>query len=238
MKMLQEHEDAFGQAMMDYVEGINMQEAARTGCAVWFSPFESWALRERKAIQFAKGKVLDIGCAAGRHSLYLQDKRLDVLAVDNSPIGLRVCRRRGVKNTRLVSFHDITPQLGLFDTIILFGNNFGLMGSAEKAREMLTRFFHMTTETALILAGAGSFEMGAIDEALLEKTKNTAHDQEMCGEFLLQMTYREFKTPPIEWLFCTQDEMKQIVSKTGWKISTIITDRSEAYIAILEKDHS
>ena len=37
---------------------------------------QNWHLTEKKAIKYARGRVLDIGCGAGRHALYLQDKGL------------------------------------------------------------------------------------------------------------------------------------------------------------------
>jgi 2-polyprenyl-3-methyl-5-hydroxy-6-metoxy-1,4-benzoquinol methylase len=37
-------------------------------------------------MQFVKGRVLDVGCGAGRHSLYLQEKGFDVLGTDISPL--------------------------------------------------------------------------------------------------------------------------------------------------------
>ena len=40
---------------------------------------------EQKALELAKGKVLDVGCGSGSHSLYLQNtKQLEVLGVDIS----------------------------------------------------------------------------------------------------------------------------------------------------------
>jgi 2-polyprenyl-3-methyl-5-hydroxy-6-metoxy-1,4-benzoquinol methylase len=52
---------------------------------------------EKKAIDYAKGRVLDVGCGAGRHILYLQKKGLKVLGIDQSPLAVNMCKLRGAK---------------------------------------------------------------------------------------------------------------------------------------------
>jgi len=72
---------------------------------MYFSTFEEWWLIEKKAMEFVKGKVLDIGCGAGRHSIYLQEKGFDVTGIDISPLAVKVCRLRGLKKTEVYSCH-------------------------------------------------------------------------------------------------------------------------------------
>jgi len=83
---LKNKNDAFGVAIYDWYLGDNSEELASKGCRTWFSEYDNWFEREKKAIKLVKGEVLDIGCAAGRHSLYLQNKGHKVMAVDNSPL--------------------------------------------------------------------------------------------------------------------------------------------------------
>ncbi|NQT82293.1 class I SAM-dependent methyltransferase, partial [bacterium] len=79
-------------------------------------------------MRLARGKVLDIGCGAGRNSLYLQQKGLDVLGIDLSPLAIMVCQLRGFKKARVMSITEVDSRLGTFDTIVMYGNNFGLFG--------------------------------------------------------------------------------------------------------------
>jgi 2-polyprenyl-3-methyl-5-hydroxy-6-metoxy-1,4-benzoquinol methylase len=53
-----------------------------------------------------KGRVLDIGVGAGRHSLYLQEKGFNVLGIDVSPLILEVCRKRGLKKSKLMQIES------------------------------------------------------------------------------------------------------------------------------------
>ena len=66
--------------------------------AMYFSSYEDWSPLDKKAIEFVKGRVLDIGCGAGSHSLYLQEKGFDFLGTDISPLAIKVCKLRGLKN--------------------------------------------------------------------------------------------------------------------------------------------
>jgi len=83
-------------------------------------------------MEFVKGRVLDIGCGAGRHSLYLQKKGFDVLGIDSSPLAIKVCKLRGLEKAKVMAIEDINFKPDSFDRIIMMGNNFGLFGSFNR----------------------------------------------------------------------------------------------------------
>lgn len=103
-------------------------------------------------MDFVKGKVLDVGCGAGRHSLYLQRKGFDVLGIDASPLATKICRLRGVKKAEVISIEDVNFKIGFFDSVLMMGNNFNLFGGFKKAQRLLNRFHRITTEDARIIA--------------------------------------------------------------------------------------
>lgn len=151
--------DAYGQEIWAYFKGnggfeiVEMDDGyfdVSSGPKLYFSEFEDWSDYEKKAMGFIKGRVLDIGCGAGRHSLYLQRKGFDVLGIDNSPLAIKVCKLRGLKKTRVISIDEIdrfAPDS--FDTILMLGNNFDLFGSLQKAKELLKKLYEITSPEGL-----------------------------------------------------------------------------------------
>ena len=97
--------DAYGQEIWSCYKGISPFEIIERddgfvdiGSAFpYFQAFENWPQHEQEAIHLARGPVLDIGCGAGRVALYLQGKGHRVVAIDNSPMAVKVTRLRGVK---------------------------------------------------------------------------------------------------------------------------------------------
>lgn len=70
----------------------------------------------------ASGRALDIGAGEGRNALFLASRGLDVLAVDQSEVGMkkaqRLAQERGLKlRTRAVDLRDFDAERGEFDVI-------------------------------------------------------------------------------------------------------------------------
>lgn len=61
---------------------------------------------EQKALQLAKGRVLDIGAGSGCHTLTLQEKGLEVKAIDISPLSCEAMKLRGVKDAECINLFD------------------------------------------------------------------------------------------------------------------------------------
>src|SRR5512143_2239846 len=85
----------------------------------YFAPYSQWSAQERRAIRFARGRVLDIGCGAGRHALYLQEKGLDVTGMDSSPGAVRVCKLRGLRRALVRPIAQVGRfRPASFDTVL------------------------------------------------------------------------------------------------------------------------
>ncbi len=236
-------EDAYGQEIWAHYNGEGSFELVErddsyidTGpeTRVYFSSYEEWAPQEKKAMEFVNGRILDIGCGAGRHSLYLQEKGFDVLGIDVSPLAIKVCMLRGLKKTENISIDEVSFKSNSFDTIIMMGNNFGLFGSSIKAKRLLKRFHKMTSKSALIIADT-------IDPY---KTKNPFHLEyqefnrkrgRMSGQLRIRVRYKKYATKWFDYLIVSKDEMKEILRGTGWKTKEFIDSENSQYIAIIEK---
>jgi len=153
--VLKDNQDAYGHQLYDFYKGRQVVEIVERDDGLidpneslpkyYLSEYKDWSLRERQAARYVKGKVLDIGCGGGRWSLYLQKKGHDVLGIDISPLAVKVCKLRGLRDVRVKSITEVDSRLGRFDTILMIGNNFGLFGWPKRAQQLLKRFHKMTS---------------------------------------------------------------------------------------------
>src|SRR5262245_5866208 len=238
MKHLQ---DAYGQAIYDFHSGEDCNVVIEQDDGYidldaplkrYFSEYRNWAPYERLAIKCAKGRVLDVGCGAGRHSLHLQKLGLNVLAIDISPLAIKTCRLRGLRNTKVLSIDDVDHGLGTFDTIVMLGNNFGLVGSWNKARSLLKRFQSITSDRGCIIAGSAD-PYDTKNAKHLEYHRRNKQRRRTPGQLRIRVRYQNYMTPWFDYLLVSKEEMKRVVDGTGWKIQKIFSNSGPRYIALL-----
>ncbi|HDQ06169.1 MAG TPA: class I SAM-dependent methyltransferase [Candidatus Bathyarchaeota archaeon] len=239
---LEPEEDAFGQMLMAYYEGRDVSEIVERDDGLtniifakgYFSGYEDWHPIEQKAMQFVKGRVLDIGCGAGRHSLYLQEKGFDVFGIDASPLAIKVCKLRGLKQAKVMSIEDLDFKQNSFDTIIMMGNNFGLFGSFSKARELLKKFYGMTSENALVIAETR-------DPYKTDDPNHSAYHRlnkrkgRMGGQLRIRIRFQNYVSGWFDYLMVSKQEITEMLEGTGWTIREFIDSEVSKYVTIIEK---
>ena len=140
--------DLFGKAILDYQTNNNpediitetsISEADDMSVSYLFRSYKEMPKLEQKALQLAKGKVLDVGCGAGSHALYLQNERkLEVTAIDISENAIEACKLRGLKNAEIVNVLDLDAS-EKFDTILLLMNGTGIFGKLNQISTYLQK---------------------------------------------------------------------------------------------------
>jgi len=240
---MEKNHDAFGQEIWahfkskDSFEIIERDDGyfdASSGTKVYFSDFRDWPSIERKVIRFVKGRVLDVGCGAGRHSLYLQGRGFDVTGIDNSPLAIKVCKLRGLKKAKLSSITQIDFKLNSFDTIIMLGNNFGLFGSPKRARWLLRMFHRITSGDAIIIAESNDPYRTDNPDHLMYHRFNRRRGR-MAGQLRIRVRFGKYVGNWFDYLIVSKKEMKGILNRTGWKVKKFISSKGSMYIAIIEK---
>jgi len=244
--MLTNRQDAYGHQLYDFYKGQPVIECVErddgyidpspTLPEYYLSEYKDWTHREKKAVPYAKGRVLDIGCGGGRWSLYLQKKGHDVLGVDISPLAVKVCKLRGLNNVMVRPISEIDSRLGKFDTILMIGNNFGLFGSFKRARQSLKRFYEMTNPGVRIIAESLDIYKPPVDPLHRRYHLRNRKLGRMPGQVRMRLRYRTFATPWFDYLLVSKNQMKRILQGTGWKINRFIDGPGPAYVAIIEKE--
>ena len=241
--MLTDKQDAFGHGMLDFLNGAASSEIverddglirANGGPGVYFEPFKKWHLLERQAIRYVRGRVQDIGCGAGRHSLYLQEKGLEVVSTDNSPLAIEVCKRRGLKDARVLSITEARSVPGVFDTILLLGGNFGLLGNPARGKRIFKQLHKVTSDRGRIVTTSSDPTVGNDPDHLAYHAANRAKGK-LPGELRIRVRYKRYSTPWIQFLWASKLDMERILEGTGWGVKKYIDAGPVHFAAIIEK---
>ena len=236
--------DGYGELLLAHLEGEGRTREiverddgyieATAGPQLYFEPFRRWPAHQRRAVRFMRGRVLDVGAGAGRVALELQDRGHEVVAVDVSPGAVEVCRRRGVRDARVVAFEDVDASIGPIDTVVMFGNNFGLFGGAAKARRMLRRLHRLTTPQGRIVAETRhTFSTDNPDH--VDYHERNRKRGRMPGQLRLRVRFRLAATPWFDYLIVSPDELRELVAGSGWEVSRLIEGEAGIYVAVLDK---
>jgi len=240
--MLREEQDAQGRIFYDYLKEGGAYEIVERddgyfdygNPAVYFAQYSDWPEAEKRAMKHVRGRVLDIGCGAGRHSLYLQEQGFDVVGIDSSPLAVETCKLRGLRDVRLLSVDNISPELGMFETVLMLGNNFGLFGGLRAGRRLLRRLEKVTSAGATIIGETIDPHNTVIPEHLWYHKLNERRGR-LHGQVRIRVRYKKYATPWFDYLFVSKDEMVRFLKSTGWSAEEFIDGEGPVYIALIAK---
>jgi SAM-dependent methyltransferase len=244
---LNPEEDAYGQEVWARFQGREVIEIVERDDGyidpslynpkTYFASYEDWMPYHRLAMDYVCGRVLDIGCGAGRHTLYLQKQGFEVLGIDNSPLAIKVAKLRGVEKAQVTSIEEVNFQPGSFDTILLMGNNFGLLGSFIKAQTLLRQFHQITSKKGRIIAD--TLDPYETENPIhLEYHKHNRRRGRMGGQVRIRIRFSKFIGQWFDYLMVSKEEMRAILKGTGWDVKKFLDSEGSQYIAIIEKTDS
>lgn len=236
-------EDALGRVVYDLLQGLGAFEiverddgfiAPSPRPSLYLASYRKWPKHERAAMRYVHGRVLDVGCGAGRACLYLQDRGHGVVGIDISPLAIKTARLRGVRDARRMAVTGVSARLGEFDTVLMLGNNFGLMANPRRARWMLGRFASMTSATARIVAG--SVDPYDTTDTLHRRYHRTNKSRSRAGgQIRVRVRYGSYCTPWFDWLLVSRREMEAIVAGTPWCIERFVDSEGPEHVAVLTR---
>lgn len=241
--MLALENDAFGHMLVANQNGAQETEIIERddgyvntggGFALYFSTYEQWSPVEQQALTYVRGRVLDIGSGAGRHALYLQTQGHAVTATDVSPLAVQVCRERGVRDARLLPITRLSRSTGIYDTLTLLGGNLGLVGNTGRAHWLLRRFYHMTSAQGRIIASTQN-PYGTTEAAHLHYHERNRQRGHAAGQVCIRFRFRQYIGTWHDLLLMSPDELRTLVSGTGWQVTQVLGNPDGGYIAILDK---
>lgn len=231
--------DLFGKAILDYQTNNNpediitetsISEADDMSVSYLFRSYKEMPKLEQKALQLAKGKVLDVGCGAGSHALYLQNERkLEVTAIDISENAIEACKLRGLKNAEIVNVLDLDAS-EKFDTILLLMNGTGIFGKLNQISTYLQKLKNLLNEGGQILIDSSDIiYMFDQDEDGAYEIPATGY----YGELTFTIQYKDETEDTFDWLYLDYNTLQNAAFDNGLNCELIIEGKHYDYLARL-----
>jgi SAM-dependent methyltransferase len=235
--------DLFGKAILDFqtnnfpediITETNISEADEMDVAYLFRSYKEMPKLEKKALQLSKGKVLDVGCGAGSHSLYLQnDKNLEVTSIDISENAIQSCQLRGLKNAKIKNVLDLDSDLhqnDKFDTILLLMNGTGIFGTLAETSKYLLKLKSLLAPNGQILIDSSDI-IYMFDEE--EDGSKWIPGDGYYGELTFTISYKNETEEPFPWLYLDYNTLQNAAFANGFQCELIEEGKHFDYLARL-----
>ena len=230
--------DLFGKAILDYqtnndpqdlMTETSISEQDEMSVSYLFRGYTEMPKIEQEALKLAAGKILDIGCGAGSHSLYLQNERhLDVTSIDISENAVKACQLRGLNNA---SVADMLNFEGQFDTILLLMNGTGIFGKLEQVSVYLQKLKSLLAPNGQILIDSSDIiYMFDQDD---DGGRWITSDSDYYGEVTFDISYKGEKETTFDWLYLDFNTLQNAAHDNGLQCKLVLEGAHYDYLAKL-----
>ena len=231
--------DLFGKAILDYqtnnspedlITETSISEADEMPVSYLFRTYNEMPELEQKAIQLAKGSVLDVGCGAGSHTLALQNERkLEVTAIDISENAVKACQLRGIENVKVANILDLDVE-NKFDTILLLMNGTGIFGTLNETEKYLQKLKLLLNEGGQILIDSSDLIY------MFDQDEDGAYSipaDGYYGELTFTVQYKGETEETFSWLYLDYNTLQNVAIANGLKCELLLEGEHFDYLARL-----
>jgi SAM-dependent methyltransferase len=202
--------------------------------ASYFLQQPDWFRGEAEGLEHAFGRVLDIGCGAGRHAIALQNAGLDVTGIDVSQGAVEVCRARGLKRVRETELVTFAKHGEQFDTLVMLGHNLGLLESEARSRSVLGALRSLAAPGA-VLVGSNQDPWQTTEPAHLAYNRLNETKGRLPGQWRLRIRRHECTTPWFEYLYLSIGDLTRRFEAAGWELIATYPDDPD-YTVVMRRN--
>jgi cyclopropane fatty-acyl-phospholipid synthase-like methyltransferase len=228
--------DLFGKAILDYqtnnapeaiITETNISEPDEMSVAYLFRNYSEMPKLEQKALQLCKGKILDIGCGAGSHSLYLQEKGFEVTSIDISTNAIKACELRGLTNAKNIDLLvlDSDSHQNKFDTILLLMNGTGIFKTIVETPKYLQKLKSLLNPNGQVLIDSS--------DIIYMYDEDDVPTKKYYGELEFIISYKNELEIPFPWLYLDYNLLDKLADENGLKCQMIQSGKHFDYLAKL-----
>ena len=234
--------DLFGKAILDFqtnnspedlITETSISEEDEMSVEYLFRSYDKMPKLEQKALQLAKGKILDVGCGAGSHSLYLQiEKKFDVRSIDISKNAVEACQLRGLKNVQVQNILEIdsdNPE-NKFDTILLLMNGTGIFGTLKETTNFLQKLRSLLNPNGQILIDSSDIIYMFDND---EEGGKWIPSNGYYGELTFNIRYKNEIEDQFSWLYLDYNTLQNAAFANGLQCELILEGEHFDYLAKL-----
>jgi SAM-dependent methyltransferase len=241
MNTIPENIDPLGHAITDTFENdtnneilveSDIAEDDTISSKYFFRTYDKMPLIEQHALNKCVGKVLDVGAAAGCHSLFLQDKGMDVTALEISQLCCDVMKKRGIRNVIAGNYFDFDFDNTKFDTLLFLMNGIGIAGTLSGLEDLLFKASKLLNPGGILVFDSSDIDYMYYDE---DGSKLINLNSNYYGELSYKMKYSSFIGNPFKWLFIDINTLMPIAQKYGFKTHLVESGKHYDYLGILTK---
>lgn len=207
----------------------------------YFQPPEEWPngtidLLERLADH---EPILDIGCGAGQHALWWQDRGVDVTGIDASPAAVATARERGLEDAAVMDMFELGVDDDRFGAVHCVGTQLGLGRSLAGIEELLEAFARVTEANGV--AVVDNYDPVELESGFFgyrpDPREGVAH---RCFHFEFVREGEDIRDrivgPTLQFLLCSPDRLREATAETPWQVVDVRRQREGSYYrAVLEK---
>lgn len=196
--------------------------------SIFFRDFDEMPMLEQKALVIPNGKILDIGAAAGCHSLWLQNAGFDVTALEISEKCCEVMHQRGIE--KVVHSGVESYSTSDHDYALLLMNGLGM----AKYKEELTGFL---MKVASLLKPGGRI-IGDSTNILYfyeeEDGSLALPSDRYFGEVTFELEY-EGLLETFDWMYPDPELLEDSISEAGLVLENLHHGTNGANLAVILK---
>lgn len=164
----------------------------------FFRPAEFCPDPEPLALELCRGRIIDVGAAAGCHAKELQRRGHDVTALDVSPDAVDVLRARGVR--QVVKGDVFELEIVPADTILFLMNGIGVVGTVAGYDRLLDRLPRLLTPGGQVLFDTADLRVDPSEEGARGIAARVAEGR-YHGEIWQQLRYGDLVGEACPWCF-------------------------------------